>query len=182
MVIAFTSIPVILLSPFMGSLIDKFGRRRVAIWFELGQGLAVILVPIFNNIWGIGLVSLIVLSVIKMVFGPGSQTARKALVPDVAEKAGLTLDRANSVHESVFAAGFAVGPAIASFLIASIDVYAAFWAAGAAAASGRLRNRPCGSRPNGTSDLCDHGRLFCRDRSRCRDRHGAWHAWHRRQE
>ena len=133
MVIAFTSIPVILLSPFMGSLIDKFGRRRVAIWFELGQGISVVLVPIFNNLWGIGLVSLIVLSVIKMVFGPGSQTARKALVPDVAEKAGLTLDRANSVHESVFAAGFAVGPAIASFLIASIDVYAAFWAAGAAA-------------------------------------------------
>jgi MFS family permease len=133
MVIAFTSIPVILLSPFMGSLIDKFGRRRVAIWFELGQGISVVLVPLFNNFWGIGLVSLIVLSVIKMVFGPGSQTARKALVPDVAEKAGLTLDRANSVHESVFAAGFAVGPAIASFLIASIDVYAAFWAAGVAA-------------------------------------------------
>lgn len=133
LVIAFTSIPVILLSPFMGSIIDKFGRRRSAIWFELGQGVAVVLVPLFNNAFGITIVSLAVLSVIKNVFGPGSQTARKSLVPDVASKAGLTLDRANSVHESVFAAGFAVGPAIASFLIASLDVYAAFWAAGVAA-------------------------------------------------
>jgi MFS family permease len=133
LVIAFTSIPVILLSPFMGSIIDKFGRRRSAIWFEVGQGIAVSLVPLFNNVFGITIVSLIVLSVIKNVFGPGSQTARKSLVPDVAERAGITLDRANSVHESVFAAGFAVGPAIAAFLIASFDVYAAFWAAGLAA-------------------------------------------------
>jgi MFS family permease len=132
LVIAATSIPVILLSPFMGSIIDRFGRRRSAIWFELGQGLAAAAVAVFNDFWGIGIVSLVVLSVIKNAFGPGSQTARKALVPDVAEKAGLSLDRANSVHESVFAAGFAVGPAIAAFLISSIDVYAAFWAAGIA--------------------------------------------------
>jgi MFS family permease len=117
----------------MGSVIDRFGRRRSAIWFELGQAVSVVLVPLFNLNFGITLLALIVLSVIKNAFGPGSQTARKSLVPDVAEKAGLSLDRANSVHESVFAAGFAVGPAIASFLIASIDVYAAFWAAGIAA-------------------------------------------------
>ncbi|MCX8530304.1 MAG: MFS transporter [Rhodoluna sp.] len=132
LVIAATSIPVILLSPFMGSIIDRFGRRRSAMWFELGQGASAAAVAVFNGLWGIGIVSLIVLSVIKNAFGPGSQTARKALVPDVAEKAGISLDRANSVHESVFAAGFAVGPAIAAFLISSIDVYAAFWAAGIA--------------------------------------------------
>ena len=131
--LAFTSIPVILLSPFLGSLIDKFGRRRVAIWFELACAVAVIAVPVFNDFFGITMVSLIIFSVIKMVFAPGSQTARKALVPDVAERAGLTLDRANSVHESVFAAGFAAGPAIATFLIATFDVYASFWAAGVAA-------------------------------------------------
>lgn len=132
--IAFTSIPVIILSPFMGSLIDKFGRRRVAIWFEVACALSLIAVPLFNDAFGITMVSLVAFSVIKMVFAPGSQTARKALVPDVAESAGLTLDRANSIHESVFAAGFAAGPAIASFLIAALDVYAAFWAAGIASA------------------------------------------------
>lgn len=132
--IAFTSIPVIILSPFMGSLIDKFGRRRVAIWFEVACAISLIAVPLFNDAFGITMVSLVAFSVIKMVFAPGSQTARKALVPDVAESAGLTLDRANSIHESVFAAGFAAGPAIASFLIAAFDVYAAFWAAGIASA------------------------------------------------
>jgi len=132
--IAITSVPVILLSPFMGSMIDKFGRRRVAIWFEVACALALIAIPLFNDAFGITMVSLVALSTVKMVFAPGGQTARKALVPDVAESAGMTLDRANSVHESVFAAGFAAGPAIASFLIASFDIYAAFWAAGIASA------------------------------------------------
>ena len=131
--LAFTSIPVILLSPFMGSLIDKFGRRRVAYLSEILAGICVILVPIFNNLFGMTLVMLTVLSLIKNFFSPTGQTARKALVPDVAERAGLTLDRANSVHESVFAAGFAAGPAIAAFLIANADVYAAFLASGIAA-------------------------------------------------
>ena len=133
LVIAATSVPVILLSPFMGSIIDRFGRRRSAIWFELGQGVSVALVPLFNELFGIAVLSLVVLSVIKQMFGPGSQTARKSLVPDVATKAGLSLDRANTIHESVFAAGFALGPAIASLLIYAVDVYAAFWAAGVAA-------------------------------------------------
>lgn len=131
--LAITSVPVILLSPFMGSLIDRFGRRRVAYLSEIASGISVILVPIFNDLWGMSLFALIVLSTIKMFFAPTGQTARKSLVPDVADSAKLTLDRANSVHESVFAAGFAVGPALATLLIASIDVYAAFWAAGVAA-------------------------------------------------
>ena len=131
--LAITSVPVILLSPFMGSLIDRFGRRRVAYLSEIASAISVILVPIFNDLWGMSLFALIVLSTIKMFFAPTGQTARKSLVPDVAESAKLTLDRANSVHESVFAAGFAVGPALATMLIAVIDVYAAFWAAGVAA-------------------------------------------------
>lgn len=131
--LAFTSIPVILLSPFMGSLIDRFGRRRLAYLSEVASAASVILVPLFHQFWGMSLVTLIILSTIKMFFAPTGQTARKSLVPDVAHIAKLTLDRANSVHESVFAAGFAVGPALASLLIASIDVYAAFWAAGVTA-------------------------------------------------
>lgn len=133
MTLAFTSIPVIISSPFMGSLIDRFGRRRLAYLSEVASALSVVLVPLFHQFWEMSLVTLIILSTIKMFFAPTGQTARKSLVPDVADSAKLTLDRANSVHESVFAAGFAVGPALASLLIASIDVYAAFWAAGIAA-------------------------------------------------
>lgn len=134
--LAATSVPVILLSPFMGSIIDRFGRRRVAWISEVLSAISVLLVPLFNSFIGMSLVALIVLSVIKMFFAPTGQTARKSLVPDVAVRAGMTLDRANSIHESVFAAGFAAGPAIASVLIAQVDVYASFVAAGIAALIG----------------------------------------------
>lgn len=128
--LACTSFPVILLSPFMGSLIDRYGRRRVAYLGEVASAVSVVLVPIFHDAMGMNLVLLIVLSTIKMFFAPTSQTARKALLPDIAHHAKFTLDRANSIHESIFAAGFASGPALAAILIDQIDVYAAFWAAG----------------------------------------------------
>ena len=35
LVIAISNIPQLLLSPVMGSIIDKFGRRRSAIWLQL---------------------------------------------------------------------------------------------------------------------------------------------------
>ena len=133
MALAFTSVPVILLSPFMGSLIDKFGRRRVAGLSELAAALMVFLVPVMHGLWGMGIVAFTVLGLVKNFFSPTGQTARKSLVPDIADHAKLTLDRANTIHESVFAAGFAAGPAIASFLIAKVDVYAAFAASGVAA-------------------------------------------------
>jgi predicted MFS family arabinose efflux permease len=54
------------------------------------------------------------------VVAPGGSTARKALVPDVAAAGKLTLDRANSIHEAIFASGFAIGPALATFCIAAM--------------------------------------------------------------
>jgi MFS family permease len=70
---------------------------------------------------------------------PGGGTARKALIPDVAAPAGMTLDRANSIHEGLFAAGFAAGPALATFLIAHIGSANTFYVvAGFAILSGLL--------------------------------------------
>ena len=132
LVIAATAIPVLIVSPFQGALIDRFGRRRIAWLGEVACALTLILVPILHGIIGMTIPLLIFLSVLRAAVSPGAQTARKALVPDVAEVAKFSLDKANSIHESVFAGGFAVGPAVASVLIANINVYAVFWFAGAA--------------------------------------------------
>jgi MFS family permease len=54
-------------------------------------------------------------------------SARKSLVPDVAAAGNLTLERANSIHESVAAAGFATGPAIAAILVSTIGEFNTFF-------------------------------------------------------
>jgi MFS family permease len=127
LVIAVTSIPGLLLSPFMGSLIDALGRRKMAIWVEAITVLTTIAYPILNGFTPLTLPLLLVMGVIRATFAGGSMTARKSLLPDVAREATMTLDKGNSIHESLAAAAFATGPAIASLLIANFDVMAAFW-------------------------------------------------------
>lgn len=136
LVIAASSIPGLLLAPMMGSFIDSIGRRRVAWAAEAVTVLTTIAFPLMAVFGVINLWSLVVLAVVRNIFSPGGQSARKSLVPDVAAKAGLSLDRANSLHEAVFAAGFAVGPAVSAIVISfSGPLMAFWWSAGAGAAS-----------------------------------------------
>ncbi|MTA90407.1 MAG: MFS transporter [Actinobacteria bacterium] len=120
LVVASTAIPTLLLAPFLGSFIDKFGRQKTAVGAEIIAGFVALLIPIVSGLWQLTIPALIAIGIMKAAVTPGGSTARKSLIPDVAKPAGMTLDRANSIHEGLFASGFAVGPALATFLIASI--------------------------------------------------------------
>ncbi len=120
LVVSLTAIPGLLLSPILGSVIDKLGRKNVASWSELLTVMTSLLIPIVAGLWELTLPALIVIGLLRALVGPGGSTARKSLVPDVAAAGRLTLDRANSIHEAIFASGFAIGPALATFCIASI--------------------------------------------------------------
>ena len=127
LVVALTSIPGLLLSPIIGSVIDKIGRRKTAIWVELLTVITSVMIPIAAGFWEMTLPILIGIGVLRAIVAPGGGTSRKALVPDVAAPANMTLDRANSIHEAVAASGFAIGPALASILIAVIGSANTFW-------------------------------------------------------
>lgn len=119
-VVAMTAIPALLMAPIIGSIIDRFGRRFVAIRAELFTALTVLLIPIISGIWELTVAALIAVGVCRAIFSPGGSTSRKSLVPDTAAPANMSLDRANSIHEGLFATGFAIGPALATLLIAQI--------------------------------------------------------------
>jgi MFS family permease len=131
-VIAASAIPGLLLTTFVGGLVDRFGRRKMAYWIEVLTALSTALVPIVAMTVGMSLPALIALVVLKAIFQPGGGSARKSLLPDAADHAGMSLDRANSINEALSSAGFAIGPALAASLIAAFDSYAAFWLAAAA--------------------------------------------------
>jgi DHA3 family macrolide efflux protein-like MFS transporter len=120
LVVSLTAIPGLLLSPVIGSFIDKVGRRNAAGWSEFLTVLTSLMIPIFAGLWELTLTALIGIGILRAVVAPGGSTARKSLVPDVAAAGKLTLDRANSIHEAIFASGFAIGPALATFCIAAI--------------------------------------------------------------
>ena len=127
LVVSITAIPGLILSPIIGSIIDKVGRKRTAVWVELLTMLTSIMIPIWAGFWELTLPVLIVIGILRAIVSPGGGTARKSLVPDVAAVGKMTLDRANSIHEAVFASGFAIGPALATFCIAWIGSANTFW-------------------------------------------------------
>jgi MFS family permease len=124
--IAITSIPGLLLAPVVGSIIDKFGRRRVGMIIELLTALVTLLIPIASGMWEMTLPLLIAIGLIRSTVVSGINSARKAFMPDVARVAGLSLERVNSIQEAVFATGFAIGPALASVCIGLFGVYNTF--------------------------------------------------------
>ena len=127
LLVAITAIPGLLLAPVIGSIIDKFGRRRTAIWIEFATAFVSLFIPVAAWLWVFSLPLLITIGVIRSTVGSGSITARKSFIPDVAKVAGLSLERANSIQEAVFASGFAFGPALASFCISWFGVYNTFY-------------------------------------------------------
>jgi DHA3 family macrolide efflux protein-like MFS transporter len=127
LVITLTAIPGLLLSPVMGSIIDKLGRRRTALWVEYLAAASAVIVPLAAALWNMNLFLLVMLGLLRAFVSPGGPSARKALIPDVAAAGQMTLARANSIHEAVFASGFAIGPAIAAIAIAQIGSINTFW-------------------------------------------------------
>ena len=124
--VALTSIPGIFFGPVLGTLIDRIGRRLSGIISESLAALTVLMIPVANQFVEITFVLLVLLALSRAMVAPAGGTARKSIIPDVAGPAKLSLERANSIHEAVFATGFAIGPAVGAFFIGLIGPYDVF--------------------------------------------------------
>jgi MFS family permease len=125
--VALTSIPGIFFGPILGTLIDRIGRRISGFISEVLAALTILLIPVVHNSIEISFALLILLALGRAIVSPASSTARKSIIPDVAGPAGLSLERANSIHEAVFATGFAIGPAVGAFFIGLIGPFDVFY-------------------------------------------------------
>jgi MFS transporter, DHA3 family, macrolide efflux protein len=125
-VIALTAIPGLFLSPILGTIVDRIGRKVSAIISEGLSAFAILLIPVVHSFMEIGFVLLVLLAMARAIVNPAGSTARKSIIPDIAGPARISLERANSIHEAVFATGFAIGPAVGAAFIALIGPYDVF--------------------------------------------------------
>ena len=125
-VVALTAIPGLFLSPILGTIVDRIGRKISAIISEGLSAFAILLIPVVHSFMEIGFVLLVLLAMARAIVNPAASTARKSIIPDIAGPARISLERANSIHEAVFATGFAIGPAVGATFIALIGPYDVF--------------------------------------------------------
>lgn len=126
-VVAASTIPGIFISPFVGALIDHYGRKRVSIGSDLLSALSVMLFPIWDSLFGLTFASIATFAVLGAAFDPAGYTARKSLIPDVAKASNTSMDKLNSWHEAVFSGGWALGPAIGAFAISIVGAANSMW-------------------------------------------------------
>jgi MFS family permease len=126
-VVAASAIPGIIISPFVGALIDHYGRKRVSIGSDLLSALSVMLFPIWDSLFGLTFASIATFAVLGAAFDPAGYTARKSLIPDVAKASNTSMDKLNSWHEAVFSGGWVLGPAIGAIAISLVGAANSMW-------------------------------------------------------
>ncbi|NLE23668.1 MAG: MFS transporter [Actinobacteria bacterium] len=123
----FAALPVALGSAVVGGLTDRLGARRMSVVADVLSAVSVAAVPL---LYGLGQLSFWLLaSIVFMgaVFdGPG-QAARQALVPALAQRSGVSLERANSLFTATEHLSYILGAPIAGALIVSLGAPAALW-------------------------------------------------------
>lgn len=117
---------VIALSPVFaglvsGPIVDRLGFRVSSIVSDALSGVTVALIPMFYLLDWLTFSQLLILLFLSTFFDVPGHTARGALVPSLARRAGMPLERANSIMQVSFGTSDAVvAPLIAGVLIAAV--------------------------------------------------------------
>lgn len=122
-----TLVPVLLSSLLVGTTVDMVGRKRVALLSDTLSGLSTAGIPLLALLGHLDVVWLLVLAIIGAVLDPAGYTARKAMLPGAATRAGWRWERANGVHEAVYGGAYIVGPGAGGLLIGLVGAESALW-------------------------------------------------------
>lgn len=129
-VAAAMTVPLVLSTLVAGTAVDFFGRRRVSLVADSLSGSAVAAVPIIGLAFGGDSVTVPVLAVLAFLaagFDPAGTTARQAVLPEAAARAGWSLDRTNSIYEAILNLAYIVGPGIGGLMIATVGGVNTMW-------------------------------------------------------
>lgn len=120
-------VPVILSGVFGGTFVDRLGYRRMSILADLASAVAVAAIPLLHMTIGIAFWQLLVLVFLGGLLDAPGTTAREALIPDVAERADWTLERASGIAAVVERGARLAGAPLAGVLIAVVGATNLLW-------------------------------------------------------
>ncbi len=134
---------------FGGALSDRLGARRISMIGDSLSALAVAAIPFLHALDRLEFWHVLVLGFLKSVFDAPGTAARRALLPQLADQAKTTLERANSLYVSTEHIGYVTGAPLAGIAIAAFGGANVLWidaASFALAAVIMLTGVPAGQR------------------------------------
>src|SRR5215203_2079955 len=110
-----------------GPIVDRLGFKRTSIVSDLAGAITVALIPLFHLTIGLAFWQLLVLVFLGGFLDAPGHTARQSLVPDLAGRAGMRIERANSAFQGIQHASFLLGPPLAGLLISLLAPGNVLW-------------------------------------------------------
>lgn len=124
---AVAAAPMIVAGIFGGTLVDRLGYRRASVIADVASCLAVLLVPLLYHLDALSFPLLLALVFLGGLLDAPGTTARAALLPDLADAAGMRRERANAIEQAISRFAFLLGPPLAGVLIAALGTTSALW-------------------------------------------------------
>jgi MFS family permease len=124
---AFEVLPMFVAGVFGGTLVDRLGYKRSSVIADVVSGVGVALVPLLYHTVGLAFWQLLLFVFIGSLLSVPGLTARRAMLPELAQMAGWRLERVNASFESVQFIALLLGPPIAGLLIAIIGASNVLW-------------------------------------------------------
>lgn len=120
------TVPAVLFAPPAGVIADRFNRKQIMVWCNLGRAAVVALIPVASVIPGVKddflhlLVITLIFSAVGQLFGP----AEAAVIPTILPRPMLIT--ANSMALLTMVLTLVVGGVLAP-VVSRIDLYAPYW-------------------------------------------------------
>ena len=127
-IVAATSvIPTIIAMALGSAAVDRFGFRRMSIVSDLLSMVTVAAIPLAYLTVGLSLPLLLGLVFLGALFDAPGSTARSSMVPELARRAGIPLERANGISQGVSGIAMLAGPVVGGVLISLIGASNVLW-------------------------------------------------------
>ena len=123
----FTIMPVVLAGFLGGTLIDRIGYKRTSIISDLASGITTALIPIFYFTIGLEFWQLMILVFLGALLDTPGSSARHALLPELAEQAGMPIERATSLTHVIERGSRLIGAPLAGLLISVMGTANVLW-------------------------------------------------------
>jgi MFS family permease len=123
----FNVLPIVLAGLLGGALVDRIGYKRTSIIADLISGITVMLIPILFATIGLPFWALMVLVFLGSLLDAPGDSARSALIPELAELAGMPIERATATNQVIERSSRLVGAPLAGLFIALMGTANVLW-------------------------------------------------------
>lgn len=127
-IVAFaTVLPTVVAAMLGGALVDRSGNKRISVVADIVSATTVACIPLLHHTVGLQFWQLVTLVFLGALLDAPGNTARMAIVPELAERGGMSLERANGAAQAIQSGSVLLGPPLAGLLIVWLGASDVLW-------------------------------------------------------